>query len=316
MALGDSISAGFAMNSGPFWDVLDLVEYRGEVFSIGGDVGAYTVPNFLKTYNPNLVGYSEGWSLPLDAIAWENGLIQAWDPNITHLNGAQSQAKIVAAYSQVDYITNQILTTYNGIIDIETDWKMMTIFMGINNLCGACVGRNYSYPDYYEESLNKILTKVHKQLPRTFVNLIPFFNVSQVYPFAMSSDYCTFMWNTICHTECICMTDYTDLKDRKMMDIYGREYNARMYKVAAEWEAMNFTDFTVVVQPFIENMIIYPQVGLEALSELDCFHPSVLADTEWAISMWNNLMTPPAEKLTTIPKHQKFICPTEDTYIQ
>jgi hypothetical protein len=32
-------SAGFGMLSGHFWDILDLVEYRGSVFSIGGDDG-------------------------------------------------------------------------------------------------------------------------------------------------------------------------------------------------------------------------------------------------------------------------------------
>jgi len=49
MALGDSISAGFAMKAGRVYDLLDLVEFRGSVFSVGGDEGAYTIANFLKS---------------------------------------------------------------------------------------------------------------------------------------------------------------------------------------------------------------------------------------------------------------------------
>jgi hypothetical protein len=62
------------------------------------------VPNFLKFYNPDLVGYSNGWSLPLDAIKWENQIIEPWDPTVTHLNGAQSMAKIDAVPDQVEYL--------------------------------------------------------------------------------------------------------------------------------------------------------------------------------------------------------------------
>lgn len=33
-------------------------EYRGLSYSIGGDEGALTVPNYVKHYQPNLKGYS------------------------------------------------------------------------------------------------------------------------------------------------------------------------------------------------------------------------------------------------------------------
>jgi len=62
----------------------DLVEYRGDVFSIGGNPGQYTLPNFLMNYNPNLIGASIGNTLPLDAVDWEHHIIQPFDPRVKY----------------------------------------------------------------------------------------------------------------------------------------------------------------------------------------------------------------------------------------
>jgi hypothetical protein len=59
MALGDSITAGFAMTSGMF-PFTTLREFRGGVFDIGGDKGERTIANYLRVYNPSLRGPSNG----------------------------------------------------------------------------------------------------------------------------------------------------------------------------------------------------------------------------------------------------------------
>jgi len=316
MAVGDSISAGFAMHSGPFWD-LELIEYRGDVFSIGGDPGQFTLPNFLMNYNPNITGASVGWSFPFDAITWiNNSIIQPWDAPVTHLNGAQSHAQINQVPSQIDYITEQILTTYNETINMEEDWKIMTIFIGANNLCSACANTSVSQPDYFENLLRISIEKIYKQLPRTFVNIVPMFNISQVYNISMGSDYCEFMWYALTSHECGCLTDNSTEEMRKAMDIHGTHFNERMFKVAAEWQAKNLANFTVVVQPFTQNMVIPPSFGIYFLSELDCFHPSFLADAAWAISLWNNMLTPQGKKATNVPIDLEFVCPDENSVFQ
>lgn len=40
--------------------ITSLFEYRGLSYGIGGDDGAFTVPNYIKHYQPNIVGYSTG----------------------------------------------------------------------------------------------------------------------------------------------------------------------------------------------------------------------------------------------------------------
>ncbi|KAL1916171.1 uncharacterized protein VTP21DRAFT_6175 [Calcarisporiella thermophila] len=59
LAFGDSITAGFAMSSAHF-PIIQILEERGKVFSIGGDSGQLTLPNILRLYNPKLTGVSTG----------------------------------------------------------------------------------------------------------------------------------------------------------------------------------------------------------------------------------------------------------------
>lgn len=42
-----------------------ILEYRGKVFSSGGDEGEYTIPNFLSTYGSISKGVPKGITLPL-----------------------------------------------------------------------------------------------------------------------------------------------------------------------------------------------------------------------------------------------------------
>lgn len=125
------------MNAGHFWDLKGFVEFRGDVFSIGKRIDFFSSAlvkyfyhrrwqskgqdysqlskgncetsrsvNFwhfyFQNYNPNIVGASVGDSLPLDAIQWQNHIIQPFDPEITHLNGAQSMARIDHVPSQIE----------------------------------------------------------------------------------------------------------------------------------------------------------------------------------------------------------------------
>jgi len=130
----------------------------------------------------------------------------------------------------------------------------------------------------------------------------------------MKSDYCSFMWDHVTSSECGCLTDHSTAEQRHLMDLTTVAFNQRIYKVAAAWQAKNLTEFNVVVQPFTENLVI---PGIEFLSGLDCFHPSTDADIGMAISLWNNMMSPPDKKLHDVPIDlDYFICPGPNDYIQ
>jgi len=248
MAVGDSISAGFGMHAHHAYQLedfySDLFEYRGDVFSIGGNENQQTIPNFLKTYTDDIVGASIGMTLPLDDIYWRNHSLQPWDPKVTHLNGAQSGAVVEDVPAQIEYIIKQLTTTYNTTVDMENDWKMLTIFIGANDVCGACHDDPDSQPDFYYNKLNDVLQQVYEGIPRTFVNIVTMFNISQVYTISHTSEYCRVMWDTICSSECGCMTGDSTPQDRLTMDLTSLAFNQKLYQLADLWQAKNIPTFT------------------------------------------------------------------------
>mmetsp|Transcript_1349 Transcript_1349/g.4681 ORF Transcript_1349/g.4681 Transcript_1349/m.4681 type:complete len:91 (+) Transcript_1349:949-1221(+) len=73
-------------------------------------------------------------------------------------------------------------------------------------------------------------------------------------------------------------------------------------------------DFRVVLQPFTAYIDIDDE---KILSDLDCFHPSLLSNQVFAVALFNSLQQPSSKK----PMHLNFDnievkCPTETTYLQ
>jgi phospholipase B1, membrane-associated len=99
------------------------IEYRGISWSMGGDDGATTVPNFLRVLNPGIVGHSTSWHLP--------ELPGNKPHKEDHLNCAQSLATIEDVYHyQIPYLVEKLKSDPD--IDFENDWKV-----GLN--CIECV---------------------------------------------------------------------------------------------------------------------------------------------------------------------------------
>lgn len=70
---------------------------------------------------------------------------------------------------------------YNTTIDFENDWKLLTLFIGANNLCTVCRNDSRSEPATYEKRLREILSAVRQKIPKVFVNLMGIFNISGVW---------------------------------------------------------------------------------------------------------------------------------------
>lgn len=62
---------------------------------------------------------------------------------------------------------------------------------------------------------------------------------------------------------------------------------------------------------------IPPEIGLDFLSKLDCFHPSSMANTAWSIGLWNNMLTPAGQKQTNLDLNNlQYKCPDANTFLQ
>jgi len=289
MALGDSITAGFNMQDEP-------IEYRGDVYSAGGNAGSTTIGNFLKIYNSKISGTCTGNTVPMSPGCG--------------LNAAVSGAKVEDIPGQIDRLVRQF-NTVPEFMGLKDEWKLLILFIGANNVCGCHNAGNTA--DQWETKLRNALSYAQQNLGRTFVSVMTLFNISNVWDDAQGDPVCVEKINL--YNECGCLN--SNASDRSAMDALTVQYNQRTAKVATEFQQKNDANFTVVVQPGLDGCA-FGSWGEDFLSDVDCFHPSLCTDQAMAIAIWNNMFQAPANKAHCIDVHNVPAphCPSANEFIQ
>jgi phospholipase B1 len=78
------------------------------------------------------------------------------------------------------------------------------------------------------------------------------------------------------------------------MDELGRAYDVAVRKLVQQWDAERNSSFAAIWQPGTAlDLAHYP---IEAVSPIDCFHPSEEAHRRLAAGVWNRLVLPQAYK--------------------
>jgi len=288
MAIGDSITAGMSAKDN---NILNLKEYRGLSFPIGGDTGIVTVPNLLKgsyTSSGYPVGYATG--------------IGKRDSSITGFDGAVSGAHNLDMLSQAQWLLSQVKNHKN--VDYNNDWKILSVFIGSNDLCVVCSDPIPHDAVNYQNNLIDALDYLYTNMPRVFVNIIANIDVTELYNFKSGA--------CILHGyECSCGGS-SDASKRNRVTIATKAYHDAAYKVASYFNGRNSTGFAVVVQPFLQTTHVPDR---SFLSPADCFHPSAKGHEAMSIGLWNNMITPAAQKKKVWDTVDAPICATADTLL-
>jgi len=288
MAMGDSITCGMSAKD---TSILSMKEYRGLAYSIGGDSGVTTLPNLLKPYLAT--GYPIGLSTGVGSRTMAtNGL-----------NAAISGAINSDMMSQATWLVQQLKA--NTKININTDWKLLTIWIGSNNLCDVCDNANNNNGNNFETQLTNALQYLYINVPRLFVNLVANLEISTMYN--INSGACGLLHSIACG--CV---GSSNANNRALVASTGKDYVARAYTIAQRFTNLNNQTFAVVVQPFLTQTVITERAQLSAA---DCFHPSAPSHQVAAIALWNNLFTPAATKKHAWVPSDVPICPTADTLL-
>jgi len=301
MAMGDSMTAGFGIMGVAGW----IDEYRGKSGAIGGDPGQITVANFFKHYNPYIIGFSLGNHLV--ELPYEGYYEQ------DHLNAAQSNAGVDNLLYQLDYLVTMLQT--NPRVNMTNDWKIVNLIIGANDVCPYCFLGPFrptieQAADNYEMYLSQVVQQAYEKIPRLFFNILPMFNISQVYNLSLNYPFCNYFHDVV-PFECSCAFD-TSQANRNYLDEILQAYNRRIYKLVQKWKVKKLPEFAVQHQLFTADLKI---PNITYLSTLDCFHPSLLAHQKLAIAGWNSLLTPFAKKKRTFNPDDPLLCPTPSTLI-
>ncbi|PKU48823.1 phospholipase membrane-associated [Limosa lapponica baueri] len=149
-ALGDSLTAANGAASKPY-NILDVItQYRGVSWSVGGDGNISTVTtlaNILREFNPSLIGYSIGTGKE------------------TTVNASLNQA---VAGNRAEHVPAQVrrlvdLMKNDTRINLQTDWKVITLFIGGNDLCDFCKDPVRYSPENYTNNLQEALDMLHRE---------------------------------------------------------------------------------------------------------------------------------------------------------
>nr|XP_008124121.1 PREDICTED: phospholipase B1, membrane-associated [Anolis carolinensis] len=284
-ALGDSLTAGNGVGSKPN-DILDMItQYRGLSWSIGGDASLQsvtTLPNILREFNTHLTGYSTNKGGPSDMNAF--------------LNQAVPGAKAEDLPDQVKQLVKLMKSDLR--IKFDTDWKVITVFIGVNDLCNYCKDMNHYSAANFSTHVKEALDLLHAEVPKVLVNLVEVMDPLPLRQLFLDS-------RLSCPTHlaedlCSCVLPIRDgSSEMVMMKEAIKAYQNSLQKLV--WSNMYDTreDFTVVLQPFLQiTELPHLQDGRPDTSFFapDCFHMSQKSHSQLAKALWNNMLQPFGEK--------------------
>uniref|UniRef100_A0A8C6QB68 Phospholipase B1, membrane-associated n=1 Tax=Nannospalax galili TaxID=1026970 RepID=A0A8C6QB68_NANGA len=282
-AMGDSLTAGNGAGSKP-GNVLDvLTQYRGLSWSIGGDENIHTVTtlaNILREFNPSLKGFSVGTGKENTARASFNQAVA----------GAKADGLVAQAIKLVNLMKN------DKTINFQEDWKIITVFIGGNDLCDSCndpVG-----PQNFTNSIREALDILHAEVPRAFVNMVEaleIINLRELYKEQQVN--CP---RLVLRILCPCVLKFDDnATELAALVERNRQYQKGTQQLIESRRYDTRDDFTVVLQPFFEKIDVpWTPDGLPDSSFFapDCFHFSAKGHARVAAALWKNMLEPVNQK--------------------
>ncbi|XP_058143634.1 phospholipase B1, membrane-associated [Dasypus novemcinctus] len=284
-ALGDSLTAGNGAGSKPA-DVLDvLTQYRGLSWSVGGDQDISTVTtlaNILREFNPSLKGFSVGKGKENHPNAFLNQAVA----------GARAENLPAQARRLVDLMKNDTR------INFQEDWKIITLFIGGNDLCDFCNDPAHFSPQNFTGRIAEALDTLHAEVPRAFVNLVTVLeivNLRELY-----QDKRVYCPRLILSSLCPCVLKFDDNStELNALIELNKKYQEGTHQLVESGRYDTREDFTVVVQPFLEKVDM-PKTseGLPDSSFFapDCFHFHSKTHARVASALWNNMLEPVGQK--------------------
>jgi len=308
-ALGDSVTAAFAAKSRNLFEYKKLIENRGISWSVGGDEDirtVFTLPNMLKLYNPNLRGFSTG---DIPASCQDNKKYAKQVADNVAASGALSMNISDQAHSLVEKMKGDVE------IDFNSDWKLVTLYIGGNDLCEVCKVQNYSWTSY-TDNINETLIYLRDNLPNTLVNVVPVMDLSLFSGLHSANLFPIKSCNLFHRLFCACsLGSYIDETSERFV-----EYTNSLLNLLNTEPYTELNDsFSVVIQPFdINQHVVRTKNGKVDFSYTapDCFHPNAKGHSMMAQGLWNNMFEGAGRKRLSFYDSDVWICPTlEHPYI-
>ncbi|NWU70328.1 PLB1 Phospholipase, partial [Pterocles burchelli] len=255
--------------------------------------------DILREFNPSLIGYPTGTGKEATDNAALNQAVA----------GDRSENVPAQVRRLVDRMKNDTR------INLQTDWKLITIFIGGNDLCKFCNNPVHYSPENYTYNLQISLDMLQREVPRAFVNLVTILSIASLRELHVSENNTCPKW--LMRSQCPCVINPEDNSNEfKKLVYFNRRYQERTRQLVESGRYDTMDDFTVVMQPFLMNVNMpKTQEGLPDSSYFapDCFHFSQKSHSQGARALWNNMLEPLGEKTDNQKLEDEIVlkCPSE-----
>uniref|UniRef100_A0A3B3BC42 Si:dkey-177p2.18 n=1 Tax=Oryzias melastigma TaxID=30732 RepID=A0A3B3BC42_ORYME len=261
-ALGDSLTSigGY----GTFQDVITLA--------------------IIKLFNPNLLGASPGKTV--------HGMQ-------THVTDTGFNLAVTGHNTNLPGQTRHLIDTLRGYegLNFEEDWKLLTILMGMNDICDYCKDKTlFSVDNFIHYMTVSLEMLMNEQVPRLIVNVVQILPMHPLREVQRPTPGCLLQ-----RSFCSCLTEPAagSPELQELMEV-NLEFQKRLEKLLQSHRFFR-SDFAVVLQPFLKfaDPPRLPQNGRIDMTFFthDCFHFTIKGHEELAKGLWNNMFQPEGGKL-------------------
>ncbi|XP_033102860.1 phospholipase B1, membrane-associated-like isoform X2 [Anneissia japonica] len=289
-AMGDSLTAANGAEASTLIGV--LTEFRGISWSIGGDddiTEVHSLPNVFKYYNPLIYGFSTGTGTENRANSKFNVAVPA----------SISEDMPLQAEELIQRMREDPNT------DFYNDWKIITIFIGANDLSGWCDNEERFTAEKYEANIRDALDILHSNVPRALVNVVGIIDITQLAK--LKGVICSVVHLAVC--PCAVYGERIE----QLSDL-SHQYQQMIEKLILSGRYDTKEDFTVVLQPFLQQSKV--PVDKDGNGDLtyfapDCFHFSLKSHAAGSVGLWNNMIQPVGSKSDVWVVGEDYQCPSE-----
>uniref|UniRef100_A0A3P8RK67 Phospholipase B1, membrane-associated n=1 Tax=Amphiprion percula TaxID=161767 RepID=A0A3P8RK67_AMPPE len=278
-ALGDSLTTAIGANA---TTVLGIpIEFRH--VSIGGygtfqDVITLAI---IKLFNPNLLGAAPGKTVHgMQAHISETGFNLAVTGHNTNLPG------------QTRHLIDT-LRAYEG-LNFEEDWKLLTILMGMNDICDYCKDKALFSVDNFIHYMTVSLEMLMNEVPRMIVNVVQILPMQTLREVQKPTPGC------LLQSFCSCLIEPVPRSPelRELVEV-NLEFQKRLEQLLHS-DRFFRDDFAVVLQPFLKHAdpprLQNGKIDMTFFTH-DCFHFTMKGHEELAKGLWNNMFQPEGGKM-------------------
>ncbi|KAK5622492.1 hypothetical protein CRENBAI_002667 [Crenichthys baileyi] len=304
-ALGDSLTTAIGANA---TNVLGIpIEFRHVSWSIGG-YGTFqdviTLANIIKLFNPNLLGSSPGKTIHgMEAHISETGFNLAVTGHNTFNLPGQTRELI------------DTLRGYEG-LNFEEDWKLLTILMGMNDICDYCKDKALFSVDNFIHYMTLSLEMLMTEVPRMIVNVVQILPMHTLREVQKPTPGCLLQ-----RSFCSCLIEPVSRSPelQELVEV-NLEFQKRLEELLYS-DRFFREDFAVVLQPFLKHAdpprLPNGRIDMTFFTH-DCFHFTIKGHEELAKGLWNNMFQPEGGKMivSSFSEPISLICPpVEHPYI-